>query len=318
MDLSRAVPEYLLMLKVEQNASPHTISSYRYDLELFQAWLKTESLFLEINPDTIRKYLSYMRDSGLEASTIKRRIASLRSFFNFALSEGKLEKSPIQRIARNFKTPRHTPKVLNPEEITALLQAPELLRKSLEEKLKISDNTKKIERGIGAAVRDKAMLELMFATGTRISELCGLDIDDIDIANCLIKVRGKGNKERVISFNQKKTRFYLERYYRKRCEIVSQEKAVFLNRFGKRITTRSVERNFKKFLVMVGIDKPFTPHALRHTMATCLLDNGADIRAVQEILGHTNIATTQIYTKVSTARQHAVIHKFHPRDKLTS
>ena len=317
MKLSKAIVSFLTMLKAER-ASKRTLEAYETDLRLFMTWLEGEPATLGINRDTVRCYLVYMQDEkNLKPNTVKRRLASLSSFFNYLEIEDLVDKNPVKRVSRRYKTPKKLPKVFSPEDITAFLRAPEGERERLEHLFDRSDTgLVRLQEKITATIRDKAMLELMFATGTRISELCGLNLKDVDLVEHTVLVYGKGSKERVISFRQQQTIRHLKAYYKERLKYIGREEAFFVNRNGGRLSPRSVERNFKKYLMMVGINKPFTPHALRHTMATYLLDNGADIRAVQEILGHVNIATTQIYTKVSLERQHKVIQKYHPRDKL--
>ncbi|MBI4651613.1 tyrosine-type recombinase/integrase [Candidatus Desantisbacteria bacterium] len=166
--------------------------------------------------------------------------------------------------------------------------------------------------------RDRAIIELFFATGIRISELCNLSLHDIQMGEKVIKVMGKGSKERIISFDNKKTVLAIENYLELRSKINTASKNIFLNRFHKGISPRAIQKLFQVYLKKAGIDKHATPHSLRHTMATMLLENGADIRSVQEILGHRSVATTQIYTEVSILRQKEVIKKHHQRDHLSA
>lgn len=295
-----ALGRFLQYLSVERNASDLTIKSYREDLTALIAYL-TEARGgrcprpSEITVMELRGYVGALHEAGYAPATIARRLASLRSFFRFGQREGWVEGNPAKAL-RNPRKPRNLPHFLSSQELARLLAAPPA-------------NTP-------MGLRDRAVLETMYSAGLRVSEVVGLNESDVDLRAEILRVRGKGRKERLApigSFAARALRRWLAVRRLHPGQPAGAAAPVFVNRFGRRLTTRSVARMLEKYLRIAGLDRCTTPHSLRHSFATHLLDRGADIRSVQELLGHKSLVTTQIYTHVSTASLRAVYEKAHPR-----
>lgn len=294
-----AISRFLRYLLVERNSSELTIKSYREDLTALDQYL-TESFGHtpepgEITPLDLRGYVAAMHEAGYAKTSVARRLASLRSFFRFAQREGYVQTNPAKPL-RNPRPDRNLPHFLTTEEIGTLLNSPP------------SDNP--------AGLRDRAILETMYSAGLRVSELVGINDGDLDFEGGLVRIRGKGRRERLAPLGS----FALQAIQRwQGCRHVASdqpkgpEMPLFVNRFGRRLTTRSVGRMLEKYLKITGLDLRTSPHTLRHSFATHLLDRGADIRSVQELLGHKSLVTTQIYTHVSTAGLREVYDRAHPR-----
>jgi integrase/recombinase XerC len=293
-----AVARFLEYLKVERNASTYTTKSYREDLTALEAALIEVCGGRVPNPGDVstlhlRSYVTQLHEAGLSKATIARRLASLRSFFRFGRREGWADSNPAKPL-RNPRKSRSLPHFLSSEELDRLLNAP---------------------RGkTWSAHRDRAMLETLYSAGLRVGELVAIDDADVNWTDGLVRVRGKGKRERLAPLGSFAVRA-LEGYVAQRARQFPQPKvpALFLNKSGGRLTTRSVARMLEKYLQETGLDARTSPHTLRHSFATHLLDRGADIRSVQELLGHKSLMTTQIYTHVSTANLKAVYEKAHPR-----
>ncbi|MEW6088894.1 MAG: site-specific tyrosine recombinase/integron integrase [bacterium] len=311
------ISKFLNYLVIERNASLETIKAYKKDLKIFNDWLINQKIEIKsVDADIIRAFLQFLSEKKLKATSIKRRIACLRSFYSFLEESEIILKSPMKKIHKTFKIPKRLPKVLSIQEIEALLKIPDTEREIINNTPsgKMDQKTKEVK--IFACIRNRAILELFFATGVRISELCNLDMDNLDMSEKIIRVFGKGAKERMISFDHEATNKAIDAYLFVRNERQPKNNAVFINKFNKRISPRYVEMVFKEYLKKAGIDKKLSPHSLRHTMATMLVENGADLRSVQEILGHTSVATTQIYTEVSINRQKEVLKKHLQREMI--
>ena len=301
--MEESIPRFLRYLKVERNSSDLTIKSYREDLELLYGYL-CDSMGKsptprEITPLELRTYVAALHDAGYAKSSISRRLASLRSYFRFAQREGLCESNPAKPL-RNPRREHKLPHFLTNREIGTLLNAP--------------------PKSDAMGLRDRAILETLYSAGLRVSELVGINEADLDFAGGLVRVRGKGKRERLAplgSFAMRALKAWLR--MRSPAKGLSKEEAtaVFLNKFGKRLTTRSVGRMLEKYLKLTGLDERTSPHTLRHSFATHLLDRGADIRSVQELLGHKSLVTTQIYTHISTAGLRAAYEKAHPRARQT-
>ncbi len=296
--LDKAIPRFLRYLKVERNCSELTIKSYREDLTLLFEYL-AESLGQtpdpgKITPLDLRTYVSALHEAGYAKSSVARRLASLRSFFKFAQREGLCDSNPAKPL-RNPRRERKLPHFLTGAEIGKLLVAP--------------------PKNDPMGLRDRAILETLYSAGLRVSELVGINLDDLDLEDGLVRVRGKGKKERLAplgSYAVKAIRAWMKKRKLAKSEPQKIGSPLFLNKFGKRITTRSIGRMLEKYLLITGLDLRTSPHTLRHSFATHLLDNGADIRSVQELLGHKSLVTTQIYTHVSTAGLRQAYEKAHP------
>jgi integrase/recombinase XerC len=307
--MDQAIRAFEAFIENEKNLSRHTKRCYLSDLGQFEAFLRktvTGSpevhdvvVWNELDHMTIRSFLSYLYRKGVKKVTIGRKIASLRSFFNYLLREKKVKHNPAEMV-QTPKAEKRLPVYLPVDEIFSLL----------------SLTFKPDPFGL----RDKAILELLYSSGIRVSELTGLNLGDIDLRQNLMKVRGKGRKERIVpAGNHALTavRDYLE----KRGELLGRkaedyvDPPLFVNGRGTRLTPRSVARLLDKYVKMSGINRKIGPHTLRHTFATHLLDAGADLRSIQELLGHENLSTTQKYTSVSVSRLMEVYDKAHPKAK---
>lgn len=293
MDLIESFKTYL---SVEKGASKNTIDAYVSDLLQFCAFLLKEHPEKTIQTAgllEIRSFISSVLKTE-KKSTGGRKLAALKTFYKFLFREHIVQMNPAELMAIPKKE-KILPKFLNIDEAFRLIEQP------ADDKF--------------LSLRDRAMLELFYASGIRVSELVGLDIENIDINIGYIKVKGKGNKERVIPINKKAIEVI--RHYLKEREIFlsnrSKTSAAFLNKYGNRITRRAVGMIVRKYMLMSGINKHISPHALRHTFATHLLDAGADLRFIQELLGHSSISTTQVYTHTSVDRLMSVYDNSHPR-----
>jgi len=300
--LFQHIDGFLNHLRVEKNASGMTIVSYRTDLNQFFEFLSRlnslppEKVSVEsFNHKSVRDYLTHLQNNGISRATMARKLATLRSFVKYLCREEVLKGNPIAAVATP-KQEKKLPRFLYPQEIQTLIEAPDTGRVS--------------------GLRDQAILELLYATGIRVSELVALNINDVDTKNGFIKVIGKGDKERIIPMG-KKACLAMDRYLQARDKIIRKnrnaETAVFLNKFGQRLTARSIRNIINKCVQQVALNQKVSPHTLRHTFATHLLDGGADIRSVQELLGHVKLSTTQIYTHVTKDRIKNVHGRNHPR-----
>lgn len=291
--MDKFIQDYLSFLDTEKNASPHTVKNYGVDLREFaQAMQKKrpeEITYLEI-----RSFLAVLKEKDYSKSSISRKLACIRSFLKYLVRENVLKTNPAAGIATP-KREKRLPQFLDPQEVTHLLEAP------------ATDNWE--------GKRDRAILELFYSSGLRVSELVGLNHDDVDFFSELVRVRGKGKKERIVpvgSLALKAIQSYAEHRPPKEKES-AQKKALYLNRSGGRLTDRSVRRMILKYARRIALKKEVSPHMLRHSFATHMLDRGADLRSVQELLGHENLSTTQIYTHVTTKRLKEAYDAAHPR-----
>jgi integrase/recombinase XerC len=294
-----AADSFLAYLRAERNASELTIKSYREDLTALVDYLEEAygqcPVPSQVTTFDLRDYVAAVGEAGYAKSTVARRLASMRSFFRFAQRNGLVDGNPAKPL-RSPRKSRNLPHVLSDQELKRLLEAPpadELL-----------------------GLRDRALLETMYSAGLRVSETVGICDGDLDFQEGLVRVRGKGRRERLAplgSFAVRALRKWLAARQLSPREPRGPSAPVFVNRFGRRLTTRSVARMLEKHLKKTGLDLRTSPHSLRHSFATHLLDRGADIRSVQELLGHKSLVTTQIYTHVSTTRLREAYERAHPR-----
>ncbi|MBN1869453.1 MAG: tyrosine recombinase XerC [Candidatus Omnitrophica bacterium] len=285
--MNRYLEKFISYLEIEKNYSPHTILNYRIDLEGFCNFIgqtsveKVDYLFL-------RRFLAQLRTKNYRPRTLARKLSALRSFYKFLQREGFAHENPAVLIM-SPKLDKMLPKFLSEDEMAQLIEAPSL-----------KDT---------AGKRDRAILETLYSTGMRVSELVGLNIPDVDLISNIVKVRGKGKKERLIPIGDKALeaiRDYLQ-------ERKHKLNALFLNKSGTRLSDRSVRNITNKYITAVSMTRHVSPHVVRHSFATHLLNRGADLRSVQELLGHVNLSTTQIYTHVTTDHLKEVYNKAHPR-----
>ena len=292
--MDKLAERFLVYLRAEKNYSKHTLTSYTHDLRQFYAFIGEKEIS-RLDKNRLRAFLSELSGKGYSKRTVGRRLAALRTFFRFLVREGHLGKNPLSSL-KNPKQEKKLPMVLEENEVVQLLEAP-------------ADDL--------AGRRDKAMLEALYSTGMRVSELVNLDVDKIDFIGGVCRVFGKGSKERLCPIGDRALRS-IRRYLEKRDESPkSGRKAVFLNHSpnqeGSRLTDRSVRRTLEKYINATSRRQKISPHTLRHSFATHLLNRGADLKSVQELLGHENLSTTQIYTHVSTQRLKEAYEKAHPR-----
>lgn len=288
--MERYIEKFIRYLEIEKNYSKHTVLNYKLDLEDFRSFLASAPIE-NVDYLLLRKYLASLKEKNMGSRSVGRHLSSMRSFFKFLTREGLLKTNPILSVS-SPKLDKHLPQFLTEEEVTKLIDA--VIPKNQTDQLRF---------------RDRAILETFYSTGIRISELVGLDAQDIDFISCVVKVRGKGKKERMVPIGDhavKAIREYLEK--RKK-----ETSAVFLNKNGRRITDRGVRDIVDKYLRLASLREGVSPHTLRHSFATHLLNRGADLRSVQELLGHANLSTTQIYTHLTTERLKSVYDKAHPR-----
>jgi len=298
--MKKEIDQFISYLEDERNLSPHTSENYRRDLLQFLSFLEEKgTLFL--NPKRIdhglaRLYLRHIEKQGLKRRSIARKIASSRSFFKYLLREGLVETNPFALLLTP-KLEKRLPHFLYPEEIKTLINS--------------------VEGKDPQAMRDRAILEFLYATGARVSEVIKLTLGDLNLSALEVKVVGKGSKERIVLLGSHAVSS-LKRYLEEaRPKLVRGRKnqALFLSRIGTRLTPRSIERLIRKYAKKSGLKKKISPHIIRHTFATHLLSGGADLRTVQELMGHSSLSTTQIYTHITKERLKSVYDSTHPRAK---
>lgn len=298
LGVKNEVGDFLDYLTFERNVAVNTVAAYRDDLESFLGFLCNDYFttgrdlieLQRVDHLTIRAYLAHLARKKLARSSIARHLSALRTFFKYLMREGIVEMNP----ARSVATPRrekHLPAVLQTSDIAVLFEQPDL--------------------STNLGIRDRAWMELLYASGLRISELVGIDLDDIELRARLVKVHGKGSKERIVPFGSKAEEAI--RAYLAVRAADPDEQALFVNYRGQRITTRSVRRLFDGYLRDASLRKGISPHTMRHSFATHLLNAGADLRGIQELLGHASLSTTQKYTHLNDWQLIAVYKKAHPR-----
>jgi integrase/recombinase XerD len=299
MGVEDQVKDFIHYLIVERNLAHNTIVSYERDLKKYVQYLQQveqQSSWNDITRFHIMQFLKFLKEKGSSPKTIARHLASVRSFHQFLLREKVADQDPTVHI-ETPQLPRTLPNVLSMAEVESLLDAP--------------------KQNTPFSIRDKAMLELLYATGIRVSELIQLDVSDVHLTMGFIRCYGKGRKERIVPIGKMATEALKQYMEKGRPKLLSKKRrttdALFLNHHGERLTRQGCWKILKRLAREANIQKPLTPHTLRHSFATHLLENGADLRAVQEMLGHADISTTQIYTHVTKTRLKDVYKQFHPR-----
>lgn len=285
------ISDFLSYLEVEANYSKNTINSYENDLNKFEEYYKSKDL-LKITSKDIEKYIQTLSD--LAPTTVSHNISSLKTFYSYFLKQGRISNNPTDGI-KSPKLGIHLPTYLTIDEVNKLLD------------IEVTD---------AFSSRNKAILELMYATGLRISEVISLEFKNIDYDECIIRVMGKGSKERIVPVNDYAIKYLKEYIDNYRPELVKNEinNYIFLNNHGRMLTRQGIFKIIKNYAALKNIKKTIGPHTLRHTFATHLLENGADLRVIQELLGHSDISTTQIYTHLTKEALHNEYKKYFPRD----
>lgn len=294
--MDKLIERFIHYLAVERGLSQNTLESYQRDLIGYTNFL-IKGGFLDVNQTrraSVIAYLAELQKNGRATTTISRNVASIRAFYGFLLHDGLIDGNPTANL-ESPKIEKRLPHVLSVQDVEALLDAPDL-RES-------------------AGLRDKAMLELLYATGIRVSELVSLNTGDINLNMGFLKCYGKGAKERIIPLGSVALKFLQDYTDHSRQQLLrgKEETSLFLNHHGQRLTRQGFWKIIKKYAKQANIKKDITPHTLRHSFATHLLENGADLRSVQEMLGHADISTTQIYTHITKSRLKEVYAKTHPR-----
>lgn len=291
------ITNFLNHIKLQKGDSSHTLRAYKNDLEEFFNFAKVEPE--KVEPIVIRGFISEQILKGKSKTTVARKLSTLRSFFSYLYSEGFIKINPA-KVVSSVKTKRAIPKFLTVDDAFKLVEAPS------EDKFTVQ--------------RDRAILELFYSSGIRVSELCGLNLEDLDLKEGLIKVRGKGKKERIVPVGQKakealKKYLAIRQILRIKKKLSLDETPLFINNRGQRISDRQVRRIVEKYARFIGVLEKIGPHTLRHTFASHLLMEGADLRVIQELLGHASLSTTQIYTHVDLKHLIEVYDKSHPLSK---
>lgn len=289
--VDRYIEKFLRYLEIEKYASSHTITNYLIDLRGLRDFLNGEPLE-RIDRLTLRRFLAYLKARGYAKATIARKLASLRSFFKFLCRDGYLKSNPVKAM-HSPRLDKKLPLFLDLNEMIKLLCSPP------EDTL--------------LGLRDRAILEALYSTGIRVSELVGLNIEDVDFIGGILKVRGKGKKERLAPIGDEALRAIRTYLAKSKLPDKGSRKALFLDKRGQRVSQQSIRGIVSKYIHQLSLKENISPHTLRHTFATHLLDRGADLRSVQELLGHLSLSTTQIYTHVTADRLKSVYNKTHPR-----
>ena len=298
-DSKQDLEDFKSYIIAEKNFSSHTAKAYCSDILSFLVWMDEQSCE-DVNFSRVREYLHFIQKFNYKKTTVARKIASLRTFYKYLYRERKVDSNPAMNLT-NPKRPKSLPKFLTPDEVEQIL------------------NNTKIETPAG--YRNRTILELLWATGMRISELSGLNFGDLNLEHNEIRVFGKGSKERIILVTDRAKNF-LERYIESARALIpkgfpvpdtSENSPVFINNTGYRLQTRTVRNVINEVVEKINLPKHVTPHVFRHSFATHLIENGADLRVVQELLGHASISNTQLYTHVSTQHLKDVYNEAHPR-----
>lgn len=299
--MEKSIRRFILHIRLERNFSENTIAAYQADLNQFKEFMSAQLGSSRVRPDqitrlAIRHFLSHLHSIGTKPATMRRKLAAIKSYLRYLCIREKMKVNPAIGI-RVAHRERRLPTFLTESEMSRLME---------------------VSKGNGlAGARDQAILEMFYSTGIRLSELHGLNLADVDLFGETIKVKGKGKKERTLPLGKLAAKA-LGCYLRLRADFLArigrlEESAVFINRFGRRLSRRGVQRIVRVWLTRAGAIGKMSPHVLRHTFATHMLERGADLRAVQELLGHASLASTQIYTHVTTERLKQVYNQAHPR-----
>lgn len=296
--MESALSRFITYMEVQRNASPYTVRNYQHEIAQFMDYLRAHEDVEDwgaVDRHMVRRYLAYLGAEGYARASIARKLTEARSFYKWMLNEGLVLENPLHGVSTP-KVEQRLPVFLSVDEVTALLNAPDTSKPQ--------------------GQRDRAIMELLYGSGLRVSELVNLNLGDIDRSQREVRVWGKGSKERIVVLGEPAVRAITTYLNDGRLKLLKGDRAVnalFLNRSGGRLSARSVQKTLDKCAKMAGLEKKITPHVLRHTFATHLLDGGADLRTVQELLGHEHLSTTQIYTHVTQTRAREVYEAAHPR-----
>lgn len=295
MNLERNIDEYLLFLSVEKGLSQASISSYRQDLKQYQRFLEDKTVrdYNAVDTEMIITFLKVLKENGKSGKTITRMQSTLRNYHQFLLNENVAPSNPAMRL-HSIKEDKKLPVYLTVEEMETLLKTPDAST---------------------AGTRDRAIMELLYASGLRVSEIIDIKTTDLNVGMGFIRVRGKGSKERIVPMTDHVGRLLTSYIANERLALLKDDNvdSLFITNRGKGFTRQGLWKTIKKYEMLSGVGKNITPHTFRHSFATHLIENGADLRAVQEMLGHSDISTTQIYTQISAVKIREMYTQFHPR-----
>jgi len=316
MDLNLAVDKFLVSCRDEGGLSDKTVRAYAYDLSQFSDFMQEKRLS-GIDTDDVQQYLSYLDDEQkLKDTTIRRKIMTLKAFFRHFVGNGAVAQTPLNGVENKYKMTKSVPKILNAQDMMRLLEFLTEDVTRLEGQLRPGCG-RKVKLHFENSIRDRAIIELLFSTAMRIGELSDLDTDDLDLENRTVHIKGKSHRDRTLVLGNNSTIEALREYLKIRRNQQVESKALFLNRFGGRLSIFAIENLFERIRKAAGIRRRLTPHALRHTMATMLLNNGKDLRQVQNILGHSSSVTTQIYQEIAPRRQRKVLASLNDDERLS-
>jgi integrase/recombinase XerD len=298
------VKKFINATKSEKNLAARTLKAYTSDLNAFVKFAGIRRM-IDFEIDKIREYINWLEEKGLCDSSIRRHLATVKLLYNFLEEEGIIEYSPARELKRRYKVALRLPRIMSHDEIKRLLSV-----------LYISIINIRLKSGFKyfKTVRDCAIIEMLFSTGMRIDEVTKLDIDHLNLGRRAVLIMGKGRKERLLYISSDEVMLSIEEYLNLRESYHPETNALFLNRYHRRLSVHSIGKIFNEYCRKAQINRKITPHCLRHTMATMLIENGADVRSVQEILGHSSISTTEIYLSISKQRKMEVLSKFHERN----
>jgi len=305
MLLEKAIEDFIFHCQYEKNLSQKTLKAYQIDLKQFLNYKNIANLKIEdINKHILKPYIQNLYKQNFKAKTIKRKIAVLKALFTYLEFEEFILVSPFRKMKIAIKEPRNLPKTMELKEIRRILKHIYKIKEEYQNKQSYTYKT---------IVRDIAVIEVLFSTGIRVSELSNLKLNEINIQTGVIKIYGKGAKERVIHICENEVKKILKEYTELFNPLTSQNSHFFINRLGNKLSEQSIRFMIKKYQQDAKIDKHLTPHMFRHSFATLLLEEGVDIRYIQHMLGHSSISTTQIYTQVNMKQQRKILGSKHPR-----
>jgi integrase/recombinase XerD len=308
MTVAEAIASFLFHCQYEKNLSPRTLSAYETDLRQFVAALPEtagEADVAQLGKPELREYIQHLFEPYRE-KTVKRKVATLKAFFGYLERDGTIDSTPFRKMEVRIKETRRVPRTIPLAEVERLFQYMYARRNA--------GPTSGVEGFV--LLRDTAVLEAIFATGARVSEICHLEVDDVDLDTGWVRILGKGARERVVQICDPAIIAALVAYRSAREVVVPPDAYFFLNRHGRRLSEQSVRTLLRRHALRAGVDGPVRPHLLRHSVATLLLEEGVDIRHIQHLLGHSSIATTQIYTHIDARNQREVLTSKHPRRRL--
>lgn len=309
MKLEEVIKDFKFHCKFERNLSNKTMEAYGIDLNQFEQFKDYKNLDInEFDKHKLKDYVQSLYELDFKAKTIKRKVAVLKAFFTYLEFDEIILVSPFRKMRISIKEPTTLPKTMELKEIVKILKFLYKIKESFNDKNLYSYKV---------IVRDIVIIEILFSTGMRVSELCNIKLNNINLQAGIIKIKGKGDKERIIQICDNEAKKVLKEYFELFSEQIKRTKCFLINRLDKQISEQSVRLMIKKCQKISGIDKHITPHMFRHSFATLLLEEGVDVRYIQHMLGHSSISTTQIYTKVNMKQQKKILNSKHPRKGLS-